>query len=189
MDARNTTSGFSMKGRIDTKVHSEGELRAATDEDYDSLSDKEKMKLSREVEPEYEDTVYNVTTDNLHEYFVDNLDPDNTGPEANLSIAWLGLGTNGGGGTTTADTDLNTRTYEETVTDVADNGKELLASTFLDSTEGNNNTFDELGLFTGDPANLASAEVFLMNHATFAAVTKDDTKTVTFDVTLTFSDV
>jgi len=187
MEARNTNSGLRLQGRIDTKVHSEDDLREATD-DYDALSKQEKMELAREVEPEYEDTVYNVTTDNLHEYFVDNLDPDNNNTEANVDVSWLGLGTNGGGGTTTADDDLNTRTYEEAVTDVADNGKDLLASTFLDSTEGNGNTFDELGLFSGDPASLANAEVFLINHATFAAVTKDNSKTVTFDVTLTFSD-
>jgi hypothetical protein len=188
MEARNTDSKLRLQGRIDTKVHDEADLREATD-DYDSLDKREKMELARGVEPEYEDTVYNVTTDNLHEYFVDNLDPDNSSTEANVDVGWLGLGTNGNGGTTTADTDLNTRAYEETVTDVADNGKDLLASTFLDSTEGNGNTFDELGLFTDDPANLANAEVFLINHATFASVTKDNTKTVTFDVTLTFSDV
>jgi hypothetical protein len=128
-------------------------------------------------------------TDSLHEYFVDNLDPDNTNTEANVSAGFLGLGTDAGSGTATSDTDLNNRTFEEPVTDVADNGKELLASTFLDSTEGNGNDFDELGLFSGDPANLENAEVFLINHATFAAVTKDSTKTVTFDVTLSFSDV
>jgi hypothetical protein len=187
MEARDTNSGLRMQGRIDTQIHDKGDLREAAD-DYDSLSKREKMELAREVEPEYEDTVYNVTTDLLHEYFVDNLDPGNTSAEANVNAGWLGLGTNGGGGTTTADTDLNNRTYEETVTDVADNGKDILASTFLDSTEGNGNTFDEVGLFSGDPANLSNPEVFLINHATFAAVTKDNTKTVTFDVTLTFAD-
>jgi len=187
MLSRDTDSKLRMNGRIDTRVHNTSDLRDYAD-DYDSLSKKEKLELSREVEPEYEDTVYNVTTDLLHEYFVDNLDPDNTNAEANVAVGWLGLGTNGGGGTATGDTDLNNRTYEETVTDVADNGKDLLASTFLDSTEGNNNTFDEIGLFTGDPANLTNPEVFLINHATFANVTKDNTKTVTFDVTLTFSD-
>lgn len=188
MEARSTTGGIRMKGRIDTQVHDEAALREAADGDYDNLSKKEKLELTREVEPEYEDTVYNVTTDSLHQYFVDNLDPDNNATEANVDVSYLGLGTNSGGGTSTADTDLNTRVYEETVTDVADNGKELLASTFVDSTEANGNTLDELGLFTGDPANLANPEVFLINHATFASVTKDNTKTVTFDVTLTFAD-
>lgn len=188
MDSRNTTSGFTIEGRIDKQVHDVADLRAEVD-DYDSLSESEKLQLARSVEAESEETVYNVTTDQLHQYFVDNLDRGNTSAEANIDAAWLGLGTNGGGGTATSDTDLNSRQYEETITDVADNGKELLCSTFVDSTEGNGNTFDELGLFTGDPANLANADVFLMNHATFNAVTKDNTRTVTFDVTLTFSDV
>jgi len=188
MKARNTDSTLRMKGRIDTQVHDEANLRQATD-DYDSLTRKEKMQLSREVEPEYEDSVYNVTTDRLHKYFVDNLDPDNTSAESNLEVSFLGLGTDGGSGTSTSDTDLNSRAFEGPVTDVADNGKDLLASTFVDSTEGNGSTFDELGLFTGDPANLSDDDVFLMNHATFGAVTKDNSRTVTFDVTLSFSDV
>jgi len=78
--------------------------------------------------------------------------------------------------------------YAEPVTDVADNGKSLLASTFIDSTEANGNTLDELGLFSGDPASSSNPEVFLMNHATFSPVTKDNSKTVTFDVTLQFAD-
>lgn len=188
MEARNTNSGLHLEGRIDTRVHNEEDLREAAD-DYDSLSKQEKMELTREVSPAYTDTVYNVTTDELHQYFVDNLDPNQVGAKDNIEISWLGLGTGGGTAVATSDTDLTTRTYEETVTDVTDNGKDVLASTFLDSTEGNNNDFDELGLFSGDPNNLGNAEVFLLNHATFNTVTKDSTKTVTFDVTLTFSDV
>lgn len=187
MDSRNSDSKLRLEGRIDTTVHEEADLREQADKAYSKLSKQEKLQLSREVEPVYEDTVYNVTTDSLHEYFVDNLDPGNTATEANVDVSWAGLGTGGGSGTSTSDSDLNTRTYEETVTDVADNGKELLASTFLDSTEGNTNDFDEIGLFTADP-DTSGPEVFLINHATFATVTKDNTKTVTFDVTLTFSD-
>jgi hypothetical protein len=165
-----------------------GHLKTAFPQ-WEKLSKEEKLEASRKVQPVTEDTVYNVTTNALHEYFVDNLDPDNTSPEANISVSFLALGTDASSGTAETDTDLNSREYEEPVTDVADNGAELLASTFLDSTEGNGEEFDELGLFSGDPANLANTEVFLINHATFAAVTKDSTKTVTFDVTLTFSDV
>jgi len=189
MQARNTNDGgFRLEGRIDRKTHDVSDLKDAYP-DWDEMSSKERLEATRRVEPVSTDTVYNVTTDALHEYFVNNLNPNDVSAQANVEVAWLGLGTNGGAGTTTADTDLNTRTYEETVTDVADNGKELLASTFIDSTEGNGNDFDELGLFSGDPANLTNAEVFLINHATFATVTKDNTKTATFDVTLTFSDV
>jgi len=188
MDARNTNSAFEMNGRIDLKTHNLDDLKKQTNKEWDSLSKSEKLSLTRSVNPADMETVYNVTTDRLHEYFVDNLDPGNTNPEANITAAFLALGTNGGGGTLSSDTDLNQREYEESVTDVADNGKDLLASTFIDSTEANGETYDELGLFTGDPANKADADVFLINHATFSDVTKDNTKTVTFDVTLSFSD-
>jgi hypothetical protein len=176
-----------MKGRIDTKMYDTAQLRASVD-DYDSLSKQQKLDLARESSPVYEDTVYNVTTDLLHEYFVDNLDPDNTNTEANVAVSHLALGDDGTSGTATTDTDLNNRVYAEPVTDVADNGKSLLASTFIDSTEANGNTLDELGLFSGDPASSSNPEVFLMNHATFSPVTKDNSKTVTFDVTLQFAD-
>lgn len=185
---RKSNGGLTLTGRIDRKTYDVDELRAHYP-NWDQMSKEEKLEATRAVRPSDEETVYNVTTDRLHEYFVDNLDPSNNSTEANVSSSWLGLGTDSASGTSTSDTDLNTRVYEEAVTDHADNGKELLASTFIDSTEANGNTLDELGLFTGDPANLANTEVFLMNHATFSAVTKDNSKTVTFDVTLTFSDV
>lgn len=187
MENRSTQSGLSIIGRIDTKVHSVSALRNNTD-DYDSLSKEEKLELTRGVEAAYEETVYNVTTDRFHEYFVDNLDPSQTSAEDNVNSSWMALGDDGASGTATSDTDLNNRLYSETITDHADNGKSLLASTFVDSTEANGNTFDEIGLYTGDPANLANSDVFLMNHATFSSVTKDNSKTVTFDVTLQFSD-
>lgn len=188
MDARNTSSKLRLKGRIDRKTHDVSTLRQEYD-NWDSMSEKEKLSATRSIEPTDTEIVYNITTDELHEYFVANLDPDNTNPEANVSVGWLGLGVDAATGTATSDTDLNSRTYEEQVTDVADNGKELLASTFLDSTEGNGDDFDELGLFTENPSDLTPPESFLINHATFSPVTKDNSKTVTFDVTLTFSDV
>jgi len=100
----------------------------------------------------------------------------------------MALGTDSATGTGVTDTDLNTRVFEKSVTDHADNGTELLASTFISSTEANGNTLNEIGLFTGDPNNLSSSDVFMINHATFSDVVKDDERTITFDVTLTFSD-
>ena len=187
MDGRTTNTTIRMDGRIERQTHTVESLRESVDS-WDTLSKKEKLAASREVEPVESDTVYNVTTDELHQYFVRNLDPDNTSPEANVSLAWLGLGTDAVSGTDVSDTDLNNRTYQETITDVAEDGSTILASTFIDSTEANGNNFDEIGLFSGDPTNLADPEVFLINHATFATVTKDNSKTVTFDVSLTFAD-
>lgn len=189
METRETNSTLKLTGRIDRRTHDVAELQEAYP-DWNNLTHEEKLEASRSVEPKTEETVYNVTVDGLHEYFVDNLDPSQTAAKDNITTLWLALGDDAGSGTTQSDTDLNARQYSEVVTDVADNGKELLTSTFLDSTEANTpGVYDELGLFSGDPANLANADVFMLNHATFADVTKDASKTVTFDVTLTFSDV
>lgn len=188
MDSRTTSSNTSLTGRIERQTHNAEELRDAADSEWESLSKEEKLSVVRDVPPVESDTVYNVTTEELHKYFVRNLDPQNTAPEANVELAWLGLGTDGASGTSVSDTDLNNRTYEEDVTDVAEDGARILASTFIDSNEANGEDFDEVGLFSGDPNNLSDDEVFLVNHATFATVTKDNTKTVTFDVSLTFSD-
>lgn len=187
MESRNTNSGFSLTGRIERRTHDLADLRSAYP-DWDDMSSEERLRASRSVDPVESDTVYNVTTDRFHEYFVDNLDPNQTAAKDSLFASWMALGDNAGGGTATSDTDLNNRVFQKQVTDVTDNGKELFTSTFVDSTEANGEVVDEIGLFTGDPGSLGDADKFMINHATFNDVTKDNSKTVTFDVTLTFSD-
>lgn len=189
MEHRNSHSSAQITGRIDAQVHNIDDLQAQVDRDWGSLSETEKLSVVRETEPETEETVYNVTTDRFHQYFVDNLDPGQSAAKDNLTASHLGLGTDGGSGTATSDTDLNTRVFSKSVTDHADNTKDILCSTFIDSTEANGNSLDELGLYTGDPSGLANKDVFLINHTTFGTVSKDNSKTVTFDVTLSFSDV
>ena len=208
MEHRNSQSTFGVTGRIDKKVFNTDDIENAV-ADFASLSKFEKLLVTRpsaaidyseltpeqvtyanvDVEPVDTETIHNVTVTRFHEYFVDNLDPAQTGAKDNVNAAWMALGDDAASGTAETDSDLNNRVYSETVTDHADNGAELLASTFVDSTEANGYTVNEIGLFSGDPANLGNAEVFMLNHATFADVTKDNSKTVTFDVTLTFSDV
>lgn len=190
MESTQTKSKFGVTGRIERKTH-EVEGLTSKHDDWEQMSKEEKLAASREVEPSDSETVYNVTTNSLHEYFVDNLDPNQNSTEDNVEIDFIGLGTDAASGTSETDTDLNNRVFEETVTDITDNGEELLTSTFVDSTEANgggSQPIDEVGLFTGDPGNLSNTEVFLVNHATFSTVTKDNSKTVTFDVTLQFND-
>jgi hypothetical protein len=178
---------ISPTGRIKRKTYNTEELRKKYD-NWDSFSDEERLSLLRESEELSSEEVFNVTTERFHEYLVDNLDPANTSAGADLSAAWMALGTNSSGGTSVADTDLNTRVFEKSVTDHADNGTELLASTFVSSTEANGETLNEIGLYTGNPNNLSDNNIFLINHATFSDVVKDNQRTITFDVTLTFSD-
>jgi len=186
MQEINSNNGLEMAGRIDRKTYLTTELQSSA-ENWDTLSDEEKLQHIREQEPESTETVYNVTTERLHEYLVANLDPDVT-ENANLNAVWMALGTDSATGTDVTDTDLNNRVFKKEITDHADNGTELLSSTFVSSTEANGETLNEIGLYTGDPANLSDPGVFLINHATFSDVVKDSDRTITFDVTLTFSD-
>jgi len=188
METRESSSTLTLTGRIDKQIYDASELRDNYD-NWERLSKSQKVKILRNNDAESSETVYNVTTDNLHEYFVDNLDPGQSSSQADITEIWVGLGTDSGSGTSTSDTDLNNRVYEEEISDVADNGKELLASAFIDSAEANGNVLNEIGLFSNDPSNLGDADTFLINHATFANVTKDSSKTVLFDVRLEFSDI
>lgn len=187
MDTTKTNSILSITGEVSTEVHDTTKLEESV-EDYDSLTKREKLELVREREPEYSETVRNVTVDRFHEYFVDNLDANQTSSEDNVTVEYMAFGTDSGSGTSTSDTDLNNRVYSEQVSSVADNGKSLLASALLDSNEANGNTLNEVGLYTGGPANLGNSDVFMLNHATFSDIVKDSSKTVAFDVTLSFSD-
>jgi len=188
MNSFNSTGGLGIEGIVKTTVHDVEELQREYPE-WQTFTTEKKMEATRNVSPSEDDVSYNITTDGLHEYFVDNLNPANTNIEANIDASHIALGTDGSSGTAETDTDLNNRVFSTEVTSHGDTGDELLCSTFLGSSEANGNTLDELGLFSGDPDNLASDDVFMLNHADFAGVTKDNSKTITFDVTLTFSDI
>ena len=119
----------------------------------------------------------NTTVDGLNEYIVDELDPGQT---VDLDASHMAFGDDGASGTSSSDSSLNNEQYRTSVTDNVDNGKDLLCSTFLDSSEANGYTIDEVGVIT------ASSGGTLLNHATISSVSKDSTKTATIDVTLEF---
>lgn len=205
MEHTNTHSGIDVTNRIEKQVHDVDDITNVVP-DWDSLTKYQKSLVTRRpenidfstveigdmeyaeamVDPVDEEVIGNVTCVGMHEYFVRNFDPSHTAAEDNVTASHLALGTDGTTTPSASDTDLNTRVYSETVTDHADNGTDLLTSTFIDSTEANGNDLGELGLFTGDPANISNADVFLLNHSTFNTISKDNSKTITFDVTLSF---
>jgi hypothetical protein len=182
-----TSDKLSPVGRIERKEYYTDDLREAFPA-WDELSDSEKLDCIRQVDEDSVEEVFNVTTSRFHEYLVDNLNPEDDSTGSNIDAEFMALGVDSASGTDVQDTDLNDRVFEKSVTDHVDNGNELLASTFISSTEANNNTLNEIGLFTGNPNNLGNSNVFLINHATFSDVVKDNERTITFDVTLSFSD-
>lgn len=197
------TETIKIEGRIDARLHDPETLRKEIPEwndlddrekhlattDYenlqersavDDLDDQELALAQLDLEATDEFVVFNTTCVGLHEVLVDNLDPTQNSDE---EATYLALGDDAASGTDSGDETLNNEVFRKAVTDHADQGTTLLASTFVDSTEANGYTLDELGLFTSD----TGGTNVLLNHSTFPDVTKDNTKTVTFDVTLSFS--
>jgi len=185
MENRQTQNNFAIEGRITARTHSEQNLRDAVD-NYDSLSEEERLELTREVEPEREFRFTNTVVAGLLEYIVDNLDPGQTGATTNVEISHLALGTDNET-PEIPDEDLDNRQFQKQVTDVNDDGATLETSTFVGSSEANGLDLKEVGLYTGDPANLNDNDVFMLNHSTFSPVTKTQGETVTFDVNLQFT--
>ena len=169
-----TTDTISITGRIDTKAYSAETLP----DNWDELSDKDKLKATRELEPVEEHTDYNTTVFGMHEYFAINLDPTQTLEE---DVTHLAIGDDDTAPSETNDT-LNNEVFRKEVTDYSQTDNELLASTFIESDEANGETFREVGLFAGpDTADR------MWNHSTIASIEKDNTRTITIDVTLTFT--
>lgn len=188
MDESIASDSLSVRGQVSKRVYDLSEVRDTVD-NYDELSREKRIDVLRGTEPVEEETVDNVTVDRFHEYFVDNLNRNNTSSVANLEPTHIAVGGNGSAGISESDTQLNTRLYNEEIDTYNDIGKTLVSTILMSSSEGNGNTYNEIGIFTGDPANVGSdPTVFMLNHTTFSDFTKDNTKSITFDVSLTFGD-
>lgn len=174
-----TASELTITGRVDTKAYDATQLP----EEWDELSAKEKLEATRGLEPEEEHTDYNTTVDGMHEYFAINLNPDETLEE---DVTHLAVGDDDTSPATSND-ELNNEVFRKEVTDHSQNGNELLASTFIESDEANGETLREVGLFAGgeEPGD-ADFPDRMWNHSTISSIEKDNTRTITIDVTLTF---
>ena len=175
-----TTDTINITGRIDTKAYSAETLP----DNWDELSNKDKLEATRNLEPDEENTDYNTTVLGMHEYFAINLDPTQTLEE---DVTHLAIGDDD---TTSSDTNntLNNEVFRKSVTDYSQTDNELLASTFIESDEANDETFREVGLFAGgeEPGDDEFPDR-MWNHSTIASIEKDNTRTITIDVTLTFA--
>jgi len=136
-----------------------------------------KRELAQRTDPDREQHNANTTLVGLHEYIVDELDPSQS---VDLSASHLAVGT-GTTQPTSGNTSLNNEVARLATTDDTDNGTTLFTSTFLDTSEANGNTLDEVGLIT------ASSGGTLLNHSLISSIDKTDETTATIDVSLTFA--
>ena len=168
------TSTLKAIGRIDTKVYDDESLP----DDWGSLSDSEKLSSLRDVEPVESYTDYNTTVNGMHVYFAQNLDGSQS---VDKDAAYLAVGDDDTA-PTTSDSTLTNEVFRKQITDYSQTGNELLASTFIQSSEANGETFREVGLFAG-----SNPSDTMFNHSTISDIVKDGTRTITIDVTLQFT--
>lgn len=186
------TQALNVTGIVEKRVYNTSRVED-TYPNWSTYSGQRRAECLDTIEPESVERVENVTTTRFHEYFVDNLDPNDTSNDANTVISWMALGDDGKDSNDNPDTDpghedLNSRRFESQVDDVTTSGRDITATMTMGPGDGNiSNDYNEIGLFNGDPNNVSNSEIFMMNHAAFDGVNKNSDKTLSFDVTLSFS--
>jgi len=166
-------SELTITGRIDAQAYDNEQLP----DNWSEMSDEEKMAYTDDLDPVDEVTDFNTTVRGMHEYFAINLDRNQTLEE---DLEFLAIG-NDDTAPQVSNSTLNNRVFEKQITTVTQNSNEVVASTFIDTNEANNNTFREVGLFAGP-----NASDRMWNHSAIANIEKDVNRTITIDITLTF---
>lgn len=164
------------KGRITVTEYRMETVRRFVPE-WDTLDRETKLERLETVPAAGQEIVTNTQLSVFHEHIVDVFDPNQS--VTALSASHLRLGTSS---TSPAygDTGLGNEVYQEAVDTSTDNGNDLTTTTLLDESEGNGNTFTELGL-----ASASSGGTFF-NHALISDKEKTSDNTLTFEVELQF---
>lgn len=168
------TQETTIDGRVETNVFDNDRLPS----DWDDRSDSDKMDWLSDAEPDEQHVDYNTTVFGMHEYFAINLDDSQTLDESATHLAIGDDDTQ----PATDDSTLTNEIFRKVVSDYGQINETLTASTFIDSDEANGFVFREVGLFAGP-----NETDRMWNHSTIAAIEKDNSRTITIEVDLTFS--
>lgn len=186
MSNRETSTTVGVNGEIEANVYDISIIRQQFD-DWESLSKQEKYDVLKCESPVETVNSCNVTTTNLHEYIVRDLHPNKTSSADNISATHAGIGDDAASGTSSSDNNLNNLLVSKELLDHVANGKTLDATFLLESTDANQKTIDEIGIASGDLNNVnVNDDVFLLNHASFTPIEKNNKNSITFTVKLTF---
>jgi hypothetical protein len=135
-----------------------------------------KAKLLQRTDPDTLTEERNTTTIALHESIVDALD----GQSVDIAVSHLAIG-DSDTQPASGDRQLNSEQGRFPVTDQSDNGDSLFTFTLLDTSEANGVTIQEIGLTTG------SNSEDILNHSLISDIPKDDERTGSIEVTLSFA--
>lgn len=141
-------------------------------------------EAAREAEPEREETFHNTTRVKYHEEIIAALG----GTTPDIDVDKLVLGDDDSDTSTLADSDLlGNETLRVGLTDEITDGQTYTASIFLDSTQGNGNTFREAALIAEQSPDLPINRVVLDDPGGLLDP-KSSTETVTIDIDITQQD-
>lgn len=160
---------------VEIKVHDVEKLRQIFDS-WDSFRKEKKIELIRSVKPEEEYSTHNITCVGLDETIVDLLDESNQMTESASDIA---VGDDDSTAPSHSNTSLNNKVGELEISTFEDQGSSLLMSAFADSSQLNNYVIKEAGIITEEDT--------LLNHADITNVDKTSSKTMTIEITLSFT--
>lgn len=182
-------SSICISGTITTSVYDNEDIHKNIP-NWEKLSNSEKVKaLKTHSNLETKSfTTHNVTTVGLHEYLARNLNPRSTNPEDNVTATHAGIGDGGANGAISSDTNLNNLLLSKEVSDSLSQNGILTTTLLIGASELNGKTLDEIGIATGDLNNVSTDDTtFLLNHASFTPIEKDNTNSITFTVELEFT--
>lgn len=187
MSEQSSVDGVGIKGEVTASVYDVSVVKQQY-EDWNTLSQSEKYTILTSYTPETEIHSCNVTVTDLHEYIVRDLNPTNTSAADNITASHAGIGDNAGAGIVSSDTNLNNLLVSKQILDSVSNGTTLTSTFLLESTEANGKSINEIGIASGNLTNIGTdSSVFLLNHASFTTIEKDNKNSVTFTVELTFA--
>jgi hypothetical protein len=151
---------------------------------YDA-DDAPDAESAREAEPEQVYETHNTTREEFHTEIVQAL----SGTTPDLTVDSLALGDST---LATADvaagSPLGNELFRTSVTDTFTSGTTFTASTFIDSTQANGNSYEEAAIIGEQSGNDLSINRFLISDPSGLLDPKDNNSTVTIDVEVSVSD-
>jgi hypothetical protein len=155
--------------------HTTDNIRIAVYDEQDAPT----LAATQAADSKREHQTHNVTRDEYHEEVVGAL--NGVSPELTIDVLALGDSTADTANINTG-TPLGNETFRTTVTDTSVDGQTFIAATFLDSTEGNSQTFNEAALVSERPSGDLPINRFLIDDSGGLLDPKTSGETVTIDI-------
>jgi hypothetical protein len=148
-------------------------------------ADVDSLAAARSAVPTREHQTHNTVRGAYHEELVAGLD----GQTPDITADKLALGDSTAGTSTLAATaPLGNETLRVSTTDTFTDGQTFTASVFLDSTQGNGQTFEEAALVAEQSGGDLPVNRFLIDDPGGLLAPKADDETVTIDIEITHED-